>query len=469
MSFAGLFSWPRTALHEPEDAGRSPYTAIDNLESVRTGGVLKSFFDLFTHEPEQLRMYGFIADGDLNSVKSALQRNPNLLNMRMTAANSTPLIFSLHKRSGGQRRIALWLIENGADLNLQNDLGWTALMTACRYNQPEAAEALIKRRVDINLQNDNGWTALMYACRHNQPNIARILIECGAILDAKNKEGWTALMLACQQPAADSDGTQEGLLSCIKLCYEAGANLDIRRSGGIGALDTARHFNRSDAIEFLEFVTASEGVAKVLSDELGQPRHRVVDFYNASFLQIEDCLNLTDSCLCRMGFNSLPDRRRILERFNSAFVYHAFLTHDWGDDDSNHRLVSSINAMLQDAGIETWFDGERLNGNIPLQIMRGIENSRKVVVFITRRYMEKVGQDSSDYCKDEYQAAVNVLGPENMIPVVVDPEMLDTRTWTGLLQYNLGSLLYIDFTSPAKREANFSFLLQQIRATNQSN
>ena len=41
-----------------------------------------------------------------------------------------------------------------------------------------------------------------------------------------------------------------------------------------------------------------------------------------------------------------------------------FLTHDWGEDMANHRLVSRVNAKLKEKGIVTWFDEEKMDGNV---------------------------------------------------------------------------------------------------------
>ncbi|GBG16135.1 Hypothetical Protein FCC1311_116102, partial [Hondaea fermentalgiana] len=144
--------------------------------------------------------------------------------------------------------------------------------------------------------------------------------------------------------------------------------------------------------------------------------------------------------------------------------YDAFLTHDWGEDGANHEVVSSVNARLRRADKVTWFDEDRLSGDIVLQITQGIENSRKVVVFITERYMGKLQAGGNDFCKDEFMTAVRIHTPAKMIAVVLEPAMLDTSLWRGPLQFRLGGHLYIDFTTPAKRQENFSVLLDRINA-----
>lgn len=83
--------------------------------------------------------------------------------------------------------------------------------------------------------------------------------------------------------------------------------------------------------------------------------------------------------------------------------YDAFLTHDWGMDElnrNNHERVSKVNKLLQAMNIRTWFDEERMEGNVRNQMARGIESTEIAVVFITQRYRDKVnGNDNRDNCK----------------------------------------------------------------------
>ena len=66
------------------------------------------------------------------------------------------------------------------------------------------------------------------------------------------------------------------------------------------------------------------------------------------------------------------------------------LTHDWGVDGTNHARVREVNNILTRMGVCTWFDEEMLQGNIIEGMTRGIDTSTWVVVFITKRYIEKI-------------------------------------------------------------------------------
>jgi alpha-tubulin suppressor-like RCC1 family protein len=144
----------------------------------------------------------------------------------------------------------------------------------------------------------------------------------------------------------------------------------------------------------------------------------------------------------------------------------AFLTHDWGQDKerTNHKRVSKINNELKRFGIETWFDEERLQGEVVLQITAGIDKTKVVIVFITKRYMNKVDQKSSelDYCQMEFGYALRTKKVTNMIPVVMEAEMLDTSKWFGPVGAALGGQLYIDMSSEDKFDQGIKLLHKRI-------
>jgi hypothetical protein len=49
--------------------------------------------------------------------------------------------------------------------------------------------------------------------------------------------------------------------------------------------------------------------------------------------------------------------------------------------------------------MSTWFDEEQMRGDINQKMAEGIDNTSVVVVFVTKRYMEKVaGQCGPDEC-----------------------------------------------------------------------
>lgn len=127
------------------------------------------------------------------------------------------------------------LIRFGADINLENDMGCTAvdiaitnnnaemlmelmvpykkldalfeliedrntklLFYATRHNQKNVIKYCIENlRVDVNSKGENGEIPLIIACRNGYDDVVEYLIEHGAETNEKMEGGSTALMFAC--------------------------------------------------------------------------------------------------------------------------------------------------------------------------------------------------------------------------------------------------------------------------------
>ena len=126
----------------------------------------------------------------------------------------------------------------------------------------------------------------------------------------------------------------------------------------------------------------------------------------------------------------------------------------------NHFRVSLINKELQDIGYQTWFDGDRMKGDLFEQMVQGIGNTQSVIVFITQRYIDKVnGENAGDNCKREFSYAAVKKTSSNMVAIVMEREMCDTRKWTGPVGLHLSSIIYIDMSGDLKSK---TYLSQQM-------
>ena len=81
-------------------------------------------------------------------------------------------------------------------MSLQNQYGYVALHGACDYGHLECAKALLGAGADINKQDNDGWTPLMLAARNGKIEVVRELLKRGAKKDLKNNAGKTAYKLA---------------------------------------------------------------------------------------------------------------------------------------------------------------------------------------------------------------------------------------------------------------------------------
>eukprot|EP00959_Pyramimonas_sp_CCMP1952_P475373 9504149-Pyramimonas_sp.AAC.1 len=143
-----------------------------------------------------------------------------------------------------------------------------------------------------------------------------------------------------------------------------------------------------------------------------------------------------------------PTIRKISKNAVWDIIYDAFLSHDWvGVDGANHERVKQIHAIFKKAGLATWIDEEKMQGNVQETMMRGIDSSACVIVFITKRYIEKVaGTNENDNCKLEYKYAALNKSTRPLIPVLLDPAAKDPASWEGLVKFHLGGEMYFDLS-----------------------
>ncbi len=106
------------------------------------------------------------------------------------------------------------LLAAGADVNLQDNEGKTALMYAAELGLLLSVDFFLTNGADPDLQDNNGRTALMYAIRrYENIDTVRLLLVARANVNLQDNEGKTALWLA----------RNKGYTDIERLLREAGA------------------------------------------------------------------------------------------------------------------------------------------------------------------------------------------------------------------------------------------------------
>ena len=121
----------------------------------------------------------------------------------------------------GNEKCLKALIEGGANPDIQNDDGVTALMIAIPESF-DSMENLLRAGADVNLASMEGITALVLAVTSRKTRILKKLIEGGADVNKIDKYyEYTALMIAAAS----------GYNDCIRELIREGADVNIKEVG----------------------------------------------------------------------------------------------------------------------------------------------------------------------------------------------------------------------------------------------
>ena len=90
------------------------------------------------------------------------------------------------------------LVHNGADVNLFTSCKQTPLMLTCQSHNMEAINFLLNKGADVNLQDQDGYTALHYAVKRKNFDAVSCLVDNRADVNLFTSSKQTPLMMACQ-------------------------------------------------------------------------------------------------------------------------------------------------------------------------------------------------------------------------------------------------------------------------------
>lgn len=138
--------------------------------------------------------------GSLEAAELLLNAAPSLANK--TSQNGvTPLMTAAQNEKAGLVKL---LITGGADVNIKDNRGYTALMRINLYGGTEIADALLQAGADPNHIGEKGWTPLMEAAAKNRADIVDLLLQAGAKPSKTDTFGRTALDVAEKNNAVET-------------------------------------------------------------------------------------------------------------------------------------------------------------------------------------------------------------------------------------------------------------------------
>jgi ankyrin repeat protein len=132
------------------------------------------------------------------------------------------------------------LLDEGAGPNTADSRQITPLMFAAEIGSLDAMKILVERGADVNLQNAFGSTALMWSV--SDPKKVRLLLDHGADVNKVAKSGRTALIIAAfTNPSAE----------VVRMLLDKGAKVDVLDTRKVTPLNAATFGNDTETVRLL--------------------------------------------------------------------------------------------------------------------------------------------------------------------------------------------------------------------------
>jgi serine/threonine-protein phosphatase 6 regulatory ankyrin repeat subunit B len=229
-----------TALDYAVESGQTELAKFLFARSAKSKNDYKSEADLLRAATNAALLEAAIRN-NLEEVKKQLGAGADI-NTR-SRSGATALMMSV-EYSYGRQDVTSFLLDQGADTNLVDANGDSALMKAAHSNNGEAAAALIKRKATTDLRNKEGNTALHIAAAGLHTTIVEAILSQKSDVNAPDGNGRTPLMLAADNEGAVPDDVMELLLN-------NGAKIDAQDPQGNSALMISVRQGSMSGVEFL--------------------------------------------------------------------------------------------------------------------------------------------------------------------------------------------------------------------------
>ena len=139
-----------------------------------------------------------------------------------------------------ERRVPERVSPNAKNIHDKNQCH-TLLMAACAHGSVNCAKYLIQHGANVNLKNFNGFTALHWAAFTGRTEAVQLLLEHHADIESRTKDGKSPLHIAAYR----------GHRGFIDFLLSKGADLNTVDAEGLNCLHMAGIGNQAATVEFL--------------------------------------------------------------------------------------------------------------------------------------------------------------------------------------------------------------------------
>jgi ankyrin repeat protein len=167
---------------------------------------------------------------------------------------ATPLILAAHNQ---QLQVVAALLNLGADKELRDEAGYTALLRAAARGAGDVTQALVAAKGDVHATLGDRTSALHLASRSGHAEVVAALLPHlespdGGPADAADRDGSVAELSLAPTSTPLHLAAEKGHSSVVMLLVRAGASTDARDAQGRTARDLALEHERENVLEMLE-------------------------------------------------------------------------------------------------------------------------------------------------------------------------------------------------------------------------
>ncbi|WP_157153877.1 ankyrin repeat domain-containing protein [Brachyspira murdochii] len=219
-------------------AKNSKYYEIEKLLSSEDSNNIDGYDELMNA----------ISKGDMKALEKLIKDDTDL---NKQYDKITPLGLAAARND---KEMVKFLVEHGADINLEDGYGYTPLIIAMKYRNIGLAKDIIDLKPDLNaICSATGDTPLTYLAREVWfgTDLCYYMIKNGADVNKKNDNGDTPLIVAVENVIGSY-----GMLGVI---INMGADYNIKNNDGKTAMDIVieeddkaalHHLNNPDSLEY---------------------------------------------------------------------------------------------------------------------------------------------------------------------------------------------------------------------------
>ena len=133
------------------------------------------------------------------------------------------------------------LLDQGVDMNVKDNDGWSALHYAAIYAHTKTVKFLLDQGVDINATDNYGRHALHFAAIYAHTETVKFLLDRGVDINVKNNDGRHALHYAATY----------GYTKTVTFLLDQGVDINVKDNDGKNALHYAADRGQTETVKFL--------------------------------------------------------------------------------------------------------------------------------------------------------------------------------------------------------------------------